>query len=510
MELNLQRQSITINEVVYDGFVEQPIECDALLPDFCPDIVKVLKCAVVTNVGSTAINGDRLTIEGAAVAHVYYCAEKGAIRHTEYKIPFAKVVDLRSAPSFPVVTVKPGVDYVNCRAVNQRRVDVRGAISFAVRVTDQKQEQVISDAQGGGLQLRRDMVQATDLVGQHDVSFAITEDLELGHGKPAVNAVLRTDCHVNVQDHKIVAGKVVAKGELLLHICYQSMEGDEKLEVMEYALPLSQIIESDGTDEDCLCDVEMYVVSCDVQPRQNGEGEYLLFALDAKVKAVVAAYRHKEMSVATDCYSTRYESSCKTRPVSFARLVGMVRETMMHKASLDLPEGLDCVLDAWCEVDGLTWKYEAGNLQLTLKVCVSMFARMEDGEVLYFEQISEAEHSIAVAECGHTVQFEPSADVLSCAYSLVGKERIDVRCEVLMRGSVLCEVRCSSLGEITVNEEKPKARVGDKLYIYYADEGESIWNIAKHYNTSAGAIWEENSVEDDILPGKAMLLIPIV
>lgn len=510
MELNLQRQSITINETAYDGYVEQPIECDALLPDYCPDIVKVLKCAVQTNIGSTAVSGDRLTIEGIAVAHVYYSSEGGGIRHTEFKIPFAKVVELRGAPSYPVVTVKPNVDYANCRAVNQRRVDVRGAISLAVKVSDSKEEQVVCDAEGGGLQLRRDMIKATDLVGQHETTFPVVEDLELGHGKAPINTILRTDCCVKVQEYKVVGGKVVAKGDLLLHICYQPLGDENHLEVMEYSLPLSQIIESDGADEECICDVEMYPVYCDIQPRQNGDGEYLIFALDAKIKACATTYRHKEIPVATDCYSTQYESNCKTRPVSFVKLLEVVNETIMHKSSLELPEGVDSVLDAWCDVEELNWKQDSGEIGIGFKLNVSMFAIMQDGEVLYFEQASDAEHSIPAHGGNTNLQFEPSADVLSCAYSLMGTEKIELRCEVSIRGCMLSEVKTSSLGEITVDENKPKEKIKNKLYIYYADQGESIWSIAKAYNTSAAAIWEENTATADILPDKTMLLIPIV
>lgn len=510
MELNLQRQAITMNEVVYDGFVEQPIECDALLPDYCPDIVKVLKCTVTTHVGTTAVNGDRLTIEGMAVAHVYYSSEKGAIRHTEYKVPFGKSVDLHASPAFPVVTARPSVDYVNCRAVNQRRIDVRGAITFAVKVTNQKEEKVISDAHGGGLQLRRDMVQATEISGQSESNFAITEELELGYGKTPIQTIVRSDSRVNVHDYKIIAGKVVVKGDFMLHLCYQSSASDSKLEVMEYSLPISQIIDSEGADDNSICDVEMYVVSCDAQPRAGDDGEYHGFSLDAKIKAVVTAHKHKEIPVASDCYSTQYECKCQHKQVSFLRLTDVVRETLMHKVTLDLPENVDSVLDAWCDVDNLTWKYEEKALSLALRLTVSMFAQMVDGEAQYFEQSSDMEQTVAIQAGDETILFDPTSDILSSAYNLVGKEKIDIRCEVLIKGCVNCTVKSNALGEISVDETKPKVKESNKLYIYYADEGESIWSIAKHYNTSANAIWEENAVDNDILPGKAMLLIPIV
>ena len=510
MELNLQRQTITMNEVVFDGHVEQPIECDALLPDYCPDIVKILKCAVVTHIGSTAVSGDHLTIEGVAIAHIYYASDSSEIRHAEYKIPFAKTVDLRTAPNMPVVTVTPSVDYVNCRAVNQRRIDVRGALSLAVKVTDRREEKIISDAQGCGIQLRRGMVRCTEMLGQSESNFTVSEELELGYGKAPIQNIVRCDCRVNVHDYKIIAGKVVAKGDFLLHLCYQPSSGANRLEVMEYSLPISQIIDSDATDENCICDVEMYVTSCDAQPKPGDDGECRAVTLDAKVRVVVTSHRHQDVPVASDCYSTQYECKGQSKNVSFLYLSDVVREVLMHKVTLDLPENVDCVLDAWCEVENLTWKHEPGELALALQLKIGMFAQMEDGECSYFEQGTDMEQRVAISADCDDVSFEPTCDILSCAYNLVGKEKIDIRCETLVKGCVYCMVRSNALDEISVDETKPKQKEKARLCICYADAGESVWDIAKHYNTSANAIWEENAIENDVLPNKRMLLIPIV
>lgn len=510
MELNLQRQSIIINETVYDGFVEHPIECDALLPDYCPDIIKVLKCIIDPFVHATTVNGDRLTIEGEAVTHIYYMAEKGAVRHTEYKIPFVKVVELRSAPSHPVILVDSMVDYVNCRAVNQRRVDIRGAITFDVHVSSSKEEQVVNAADGGELQLRLDVVQTTDCIGQYETVFAVTEDLELSNGKAPINTIVRTNCRVMIQDYKVVAGKVVLKGEVLLYILYQPLDENSRLEIMEYALPISQVIDAEGMDEDCIADVKLYPLSCDLQPLQNEDGEYVLFSVDAKIKVMITAYRHREVPIATDCYSILFDCNSKSNVLHFTRAVDTVRETMIHKATLPLPEGIEAVLDAWCTMQSVSCKQDENNVVLPMKMTMSILAEMQDGEVAYFEQESETEHPVAVPAHCKDIVFKPSASVMSCTYNLIGKEEIELRCEVLISGCMFCEVVCNAIHDIALNEENPKEKEANKLYIYYADRGESVWDIAKRYNTSAGVIWEENDLASDKIDEKSMLLIPIV
>ncbi len=510
MELNLQRQTIAVNETVFHGSVEQPIECDALLPDYCPDIVKVLKCGTVTHVDSAVVSGERLTIEGMAVCHIYYASAENRIRHVEYKVPFGKSVELRAAPVSPSVSVVPSVDYVNCRAVNQRRLDVRGAVSFAVKVTDQREAHFVTDASGGGMQLRREMVKTTQVQGHSQSTFPVIEELELGYGKPPVGNIIRSDAHVHLADHKVVSGKVVAKGDFILHILYQPMAEDDKPEVMEYRLPLSQIIDCDAADEDSICDIDLYVATCELEPIAGDDGENRAFSLDARLGANVTAHRHIEVPVAGDAYSTRYESGCKHAPVSFMRLDGVVSDTVPHKMTLELPDGVDCVLDAWCDVDTMTWKQEADGIGLDMKLSVCLFARMDTGECLYFEQQTDFAHHIGTNYACDEVSFDPSCDVLSCAYSLSGKEQIDIRCEIAVRGCVHCLLKKQTIADITLDESREKQKEQNKLYIYYADEGESVWDIAKRYNTSPAAIWEENGMETDRLDSKSMLLIPIV
>ena len=513
MELQLSRQGITINETVFEGRIEQPVECDALLPDYCPDIVKVLKCALLANIGNSSISGERLTIEGTAIANFFYTSAEGAIRRAEYKIPFAKSIELKGAPVNPLITVTPSVDYVNCRAVNQRRVDIRGAITMAVRVSSRRQQDIVRDAENAesaGLQIRSDLLPATDLVGHVRHDFSLAEDLELGHGKGQIGQVIRCEGRATLQDFKVVAGKVVAKGEFSLHILYQPLDTASPYETMKYSLPISQIIDCDGVDEQSLVLVQFLVSACDVAPKASESGEFSLLSLDARITAQISAHRNAEIQVASDCYSTRFESGCKRQNISFIRLVDMISDTLQNRATLDLPEDVLDVLDAWCEVDNVTHKAADEGLEIAMRLTVSMFARMKDDSILYFDQATEISKVIPLENIPFQMNFEPTVSVAASSFSLMGGDKIELRSDILVTGSVYGVIRHEAITEITVDSSKEKQNAQRKLIIYYADPGESVWDIAKHYNTSANAIWIENGIEQDLLPAKQMLMIPIL
>jgi hypothetical protein len=47
------------------------------------------------------------------------------------------------------------------------------------------------------------------------------------------------------------------------------------------------------------------------------------------------------------------------------------------------------------------------------------------------------------------------------------------------------------------------------LKIYFANSGESVWEVAKACHTSMDAVMEENSLGGDVLTKDTMLLVPL-
>ena len=78
---------------------------------------------------------------------------------------------------------------------------------------------------------------ATDLVGWVSRQFSIQEELELSPGKPPISSIIRCELCANTTDCKVITGKIVAKGELMIHTLYAAEE-DPRPQVMEKTCPL--------------------------------------------------------------------------------------------------------------------------------------------------------------------------------------------------------------------------------------------------------------------------------
>ena len=76
MQINVITQSVGVEETLGSCTAEQPIDADITLPDYCPDIRRVLKCLVTPRITAVQTAGDRATADGSAGVCVIYADEQ--------------------------------------------------------------------------------------------------------------------------------------------------------------------------------------------------------------------------------------------------------------------------------------------------------------------------------------------------------------------------------------------------------------------------------------------------
>ncbi len=508
MELMINRQPIFIHEILLETTLDQPMEADVLLPDYCPDIQRILRCSVTPSITSRQAVGDKLQVDGSAGVVVHYLTPENSMHTVEYALPFSRSVELKGDCQSPIVTIDPTVDYVNCRAVSQRRMDIRGAISIAVRVEGMREEQAVTDAQGMGVELRRDARKGTRIVAQACRPFSIKEEMELGYGKPPVECVLRTDGFVRCLDQKVILHKVIIKGELVAHFMYRC---DGRYELCEFNIPFNQIVDVDNVTEDSICDVQLELGSICITPKEDTDGQNTRVAVEASLWAKIRAHEHYEMLAAKDCYSTKYDCSYASKQLPTLQLTECVNRVHPFKETLDLPEGVQSIDDMWAQVQNCEVRKEPGCAVVAGKLCISLFGENEENCTAYYEQEVDFEERVPLPEGCDDYTFRPTAKAVGCTHTMTSHDRVEVRCDIEICGCIYCMCKTTVIGDISVNADHEKvSNTAKGLYIYLADPGEDLWNVAKRYNTSIRRIMEENDLTSETAGEREMLLIPVI
>ena len=129
MNINTVNTDISMKRLAFEEAAEQQIESDITLPDYFPDIVRVIKCTLKANIVSVSSGGNRITADGNAIISVLYICESGKLHCFEQKIPVSKYVETPKAEDYTCVA-SAKTQYVNCRVISQRRIDIRGSIGI--------------------------------------------------------------------------------------------------------------------------------------------------------------------------------------------------------------------------------------------------------------------------------------------------------------------------------------------------------------------------------------------
>lgn len=508
MELNLTHELISINETIFDGTVEQPVELDYSLPDYYPSIFKVLKCRICPKVYSCRTSGDKLAVDGVVILKILYIDEdSNQIHSIEQKQPFSKTVDMRSEGHNPIISYTVKGDYVNCRVINPRRIDLRGAASIHIKVCEQQEEQVVAGAEGMGIQLNKSNMSMGSEHLWATKQFTIEDQLDVGYGKPPVGEILSCEASAVANDCKVISNKIVTKGEVLLHILYRPDSEDGALQICSQSLPISQIIDLPGVDESYQCSTAFDVTSIRVEPDNDAEGA---IQVELDITACCDAFRNKEMQGVCDAFSTAYETALSSKEVKTEKLVSLFSDTVSLKESVEGPN-LQQVCDAWCTVANLNGSTEREDICFTADLNAVIIGI--DNEMMP----CTIEKTIPIAfRLPSETAFEPGAVVIAhaepCSVEAnLNGSSVDLRLDLYVCGRVCMEMRSKVLTDISADETRPKEKNNDcALTLYYADGGEQVWDIAKRYNTSVSAIMEENNLEGDTIREREMILIPIV
>ena len=126
------------------------------------------------------------------------------------------------------------------------------------------------------------------------------------------------------------------------------------------------------------------------------------------------------------------------------------------------------------------------------------------------EEVVQVEHTVPLDRGQNALLFGLRLLPVSAEATVNGSGKLDFTCQLELNGSVYSMERQSAVCAITPDEKRQKKRREDSaLCIYYADQQESVWDIAKKYNSSVAAVMEENGLDHDIISQRTMLLIPM-
>ena len=231
-------------------------------------------------------------------------------------------------------------------------------------------------------------------------------------------------------------------------------------------------------------------------------------ALDAKLCLTAEGYNIENKELIIDAYSTEFASVPQFENLKSVSEVNPVSESYIEKLTAKLDDGkISKILDIYSDSVTTDSKPSNGAVEVSGKINLCIVALDDKNYPIFIERSCDYSH-VPDSTQGCNAMYFLRAEPSGISFRLSDDSSAEIRCELKITGGAVKNEVTKAVSGVEVLEDKPVKPENCSLMLYYAAQGENLWEIAKAHNTALDSLLKENQVEELTLDSPQMLLIP--
>lgn len=499
--MELKKNMMLCYQQVIDHTLMQEETLEAIVPDACPDILRIVSVCGQICVKEKQVVEEQIVISGQVDASVLYLPEEGeSLQKMSVRLPFTCETPAQPLEVGDEIFVLPTLCKQDARILNPRKVLVRLELMLELSGFQKNSMLLccgVEDAMDQGIQEKIVQQDIKPLCGVETKHFTFDETLTL-QGQGDVEEILSIRINPNCTESKLIGNKLIFKGDTDVQIMYLSDQGQPELS--RHLLPFSQIMEMDDFGEEGYSTVRLVLESFYLNPAYGG-GRTLDLTLDLMAQATVRSEQH--LALLQDAYSVSHLLTVEKEQYTLVTVAEefMVPHPLRQMFETTMP--VHSVEDSWVSAGKVLQSREGNQLTFSCDLSISLLCRDESGAWNTLEFIHPISHS---TEC--------HPDMMSCCRCAISGEvfanpapgGIELRLAPQFFYSLVETNSVSAVVSTVLGE--PRDRGNSSVVLRLPQVQEQLWDIAKQYGTTMTQIMQANQLQEDSLPTDRMLLIP--
>ncbi len=473
------------------------------LPQYCDDLLKIIKCSVNSFIIGNELNGNELKVFGKSKIDITYvtCGDN-LIKNYETEEEFVKVitVDRCKCDNVNVITnlVKR---YDNSRVINQRRIDLHISFSILVDLYTCYDCKVIDDC--SELKTKKKNLNYFYKSNSLCKKYDFDEVAQLSDNNSIKSIINYYYCN-SIEEIKIIKNKILVKSLLNVSLLYISDNCNE-ITKFETSIPISRIVDASGVDENSRTFVKACINNLFVKPKSDASGNLTMIDISGIYTLDIDIFENRNESVIFDAYSTKCKIDCQKEKSSFKSFLTDINEANTFKATVSFDnENIKKIYDLNVSIVKTEIKVNETVLIMS-KLLIEAFICNSDDETMYIK--TEEDLSFDTLFKGNEkVGGYGKIEIKTFDYVINSENRIDIRLDTNITATLYENTEEKLINDIVLNSEETIKRPA--LVVYFAKANETVWNIAKKFGSDEEMIISENDLSSQIIENPQVLLIP--
>lgn len=514
MAMHLIKEERKIGEVICQKAGQTMVESDMIVPDVKPDIKKILEVSGSVCITQKMIQQDKVFLQGILHLTVLYLPEGGSageLCSLFVNQDFTHTMDCRGVTPEMQLIAEASAETMDHTLLNSRKVNLRSVLSLGIKVVHPVLLSLTTGATDeDSLKLHRKRLRLLGNTETCESQIILREQLEFPSGKPTIGEILRLTATPTATELRLVEGKAVAKGQVRVSTLYKS-ESDNSVQFMEHLLPFTEIMDMEGATEDMTGEIDFSIKDLYHEIRENGDGEAKNLGLELVLAVTVHSHEVFEVDAVTDAYSLSCNLNLTTKSYHLEQLLDNSTAELSHKDHLEIPSMLPaleqvCDVNATPKIDRIAMEGDQITVFGTIRSNILYLTADPNLPVVGFSHQSEFSHTFPVSGTDSNTACDARIYLDHVSYTLSGSNSLELRFVLGLA------VKSMQTGEMHLIEEIAPCEEDEKLHpcvvLYFVQQGDSLWKIAKHYHTTVEQIKNLNQLEcDTIYPGQQLKIL---
>ena len=400
--------------------------------------------------------------------------------------------------------------------MNERKISIDGVRSTKWNIYKIQDLEFVKDIEGSGdVQVQRKNEELNQVKGQKDIEFIGKSLIKVTMDKPEVDEILKYSMMLHKKEVKLGENKVYFGCYCKIEVLYKGRDSED-LVVLQDDVYLSKEEELVGANSEMMTSHNIDVVNSDCTVMPDDLGENRNISIEFVARGDVKVMSRESVEVVKDAYSPTVtmdlvENNCE---------IGVVHGNMTT----------DLILK-----DNLYLKDENERLGNIIMVygCPVIADKTAEEDKVKIEGIIKvsalyktADEGYKVDMCNGEIPFTSVLDIkgtkpdmnviakvqLESIDGTIEANTIAIRATLSVSVNVLYNVNKEWIVDVVQNKEEKKEKKSS-VTIYVVNKGDTLWELAKKFNTTMDELIRVNDMENPdsinigqriIIPGRAI------
>lgn len=514
-QIDVIKESVQCEQLLRESSTNNVLKGEYLIKDSHPDVLQILGVEAKATITSKEILADKIMVEGQVSYSVLYLSEDESkvtsINSVSLSEKFADYLELNSEEHKVICEVDCEIEHIQASIMNERKIAIDGIRVNKWQVYTVGEFEFVKEIEGrDDIQIKRKTEEINQLKGEKELELMGKSMIKVTMDKPEIEEVLKCSLNLHKKEVKIGDGKIYFGCYCKIDVLCKGKEEND-IFLLQDDVYLSKEEELVGVDGDMLASHQIEIVNSDSVITSDDLGESRVVNVEFLVKGSVKVISKEVIECVKDAYSPSYSLDIVKKTCEVGLVHGIVQSEVMIKDNLypaDESDKLSCVVCAsGCPI--ITDKViedDKIKVEGILKVCV-----------IY----KTAEEDCKVDMCEGEIPFTTVCDLKGIksdmnAICKVQLENLDATIEANTIGiratlSTIFKVCYKIEKEWIVDVIEGTEEIAVKkssVTIYVINTGDTLWELAKKYNTTMESLIQINELDasEQLIAGKKLII----